>query len=225
MPSPEPDPNGAPARPPRAPAGERRRQILAAAREVSLERGLAAVRMEQIAARARVSKGTLYNHFESKEDLLLAMLEDRLALGTEIVARAVGTEPDPARALERTLDGLVQLIGVQAQTTSLLYQAWALVADAPPLQQRLEEALRRFFQLWARSTHQNLQVGQAAGAFRADADAEAFSAALLALVSGFIFRGAFDPGAIEPAALRAAFQALVADQLLAEPAARSGGPR
>jgi len=200
--------------PARPAASERREQILRAARTAALDHGLAAVRMDEIAALARVSKGTLYNHFESKEDLLLAMLEQQLQAGTEIVAGAVGEEPDPGRALERTRDGLVEVIALQAQTASLLYQAWALVGDAPALERRLHEALRRFYALWATTTRQTLEAGQASGAFRPEADAEAFTGAMLALVSGFIFRGAFDPASVEPRGLRAAFDALLVDQLL-----------
>ncbi|MCP5056560.1 MAG: TetR/AcrR family transcriptional regulator [bacterium] len=200
----------------------RREQILRGAREACLERGLAAVRMEQIAAHAHVSKGTLYNHFESREDLLLAMLEDRLQAGTEIVAGAVEAEPDPARSLDRRIDALIQMIGFQAPTAPLLFQGWGLVADAPALEQRFKQALRGFFELWASSTREALEAGQATGAFRRDADIDAFTAALLALVSGSIFRGSVDPEAVEATALRAAFDALLNDRLRLPPVAASG---
>ena len=181
--------------------------------------------MEQIAARAHVSKGTLYNHFESREDLLLAMLEERLQAGTDIVSGAVDAEPDPARALDRTLDGLIQVIGMQVPTAPILHQAWALVSDAPALEQRLHEAWRHFFELWSASTRETLEAGRARGVFRPDADVEAFTSAMLALVSGFIFRGTFDPSAVEPLALRAAFDALLFDQLLPSSTPRAGESR
>jgi AcrR family transcriptional regulator len=48
---------------------ERPRQILAAAMAIFAEHGIAAAKLEDIAARAGVSKGTIYLYFQSKEDL------------------------------------------------------------------------------------------------------------------------------------------------------------
>lgn len=213
------------ASPVRASSAVRRRQILDAARDAWLEEGGFSLRMADIASRARVSKGTLYNHFESKEDLLLAVVEDRLQLGTELVERTVGTAIEPRLALERTIDGLVQVIGVQSTSAPVLYQAWAVVTGNPELTRRLHDALRSFFRHWAASARSILEAGQASGAFRADVDIEPFVQSVLALVSGFIFRGVFEPEATRPEALQAAFDALFSCSLLAPKERLSGEPR
>ncbi len=54
----------------------RREQILKIAGEVFMEEGFAVASMSAIAARLGGSKGTLYNYFESKEDLLEAFVRD-----------------------------------------------------------------------------------------------------------------------------------------------------
>ncbi len=54
----------------------RRRAILEAAKEVFLEKGFEASRMEDIAERCELGKGTLYFYFRSKEDLYLALLQE-----------------------------------------------------------------------------------------------------------------------------------------------------
>jgi AcrR family transcriptional regulator len=51
--------------------------ILAAAEELFADAGLHAARMDEIAARAGVSVGTLYNHFEDREALLAGLVEAR----------------------------------------------------------------------------------------------------------------------------------------------------
>lgn len=51
--------------------------ILAAAEAAFAEEGLRAARMEQIAARAGVAVGTLYNHFEDKDALVRSLAETR----------------------------------------------------------------------------------------------------------------------------------------------------
>ena len=55
---------------------DRPRQILSAALEVFGERGLAAARLEDIAKRAGLSKGTIYLYFPNKEELFREMVRD-----------------------------------------------------------------------------------------------------------------------------------------------------
>ena len=60
----------------RAESKERTRQrLLAEAQRLFRERGYAATSLEQIAAAAEVTKGAIYGHFASKEDLMLSALE------------------------------------------------------------------------------------------------------------------------------------------------------
>jgi AcrR family transcriptional regulator len=55
-----------------------REKIVEAAERVMRERGLARSTTKEIARAAGYSEGTLYKHFESKEDLFLAVLAERL---------------------------------------------------------------------------------------------------------------------------------------------------
>jgi AcrR family transcriptional regulator len=54
-----------------------RNAILDAAEEVFAERGFHGARIQDIAARARIAVGTVYNHFAQKDDVLKALLEER----------------------------------------------------------------------------------------------------------------------------------------------------
>lgn len=68
-----------------------REKIVEAAERVMRERGLARSTTKEIAREAGYSEGTLYKHFESKEDLFLCVLAERLpsflALAEELPAR------------------------------------------------------------------------------------------------------------------------------------------
>lgn len=71
-------------------------EITSSALELFVERGYAATRLEDVAARAGVSKGTLYLYFANKEDLFKAVVREglvaRLAqLGDLIEAHDGGT--------------------------------------------------------------------------------------------------------------------------------------
>lgn len=79
------------ARPQRADAARNRRLLLAAAADEFAERGLDAS-VADIATRAGVGKGTVFRHFATKDDLIAAILIDRMAelsaLGERLLAAA-----------------------------------------------------------------------------------------------------------------------------------------
>ncbi len=54
-------------------------ELLAAALTLFVERGYAATRLEDVAGRAGVSKGTLYLYFDNKEDLFKAVIREHLS--------------------------------------------------------------------------------------------------------------------------------------------------
>jgi len=59
--------------------GERPQELLDAALSLFVEKGFATTRIEEVAQRAGVSKGTLYLYFASKEDLLTAVIAQHLS--------------------------------------------------------------------------------------------------------------------------------------------------
>jgi AcrR family transcriptional regulator len=81
----------------------RPQELLDAALAVFVEKGFAASRAEEVAARAGVSKGTLYLYYPSKEDLLKAVikknLSERLAAGAAQAADFEGSATELARSL------------------------------------------------------------------------------------------------------------------------------
>ena len=65
-------------------AEDRPREICAAALDLFAEKGFAAARLDEIARRAGVSKGTLYLYFHNKEDLFRAVVRDTVAPNVEV---------------------------------------------------------------------------------------------------------------------------------------------
>jgi AcrR family transcriptional regulator len=64
-------------KPNQAPASGARQRILDNAYELFSHRGIRAVGVEEVISRSAVAKATLYRHFPSKDDLVLAFLEER----------------------------------------------------------------------------------------------------------------------------------------------------
>lgn len=76
-------------------------RILEAAEGLFTSRSYADVTMDDIAAAARVTKGAVYHHFESKEELYLAMMTEDLDRKRRLFERAVGTGNDCRGRLRR----------------------------------------------------------------------------------------------------------------------------
>jgi len=88
----------------------RRDAILAAALEEFSARGFAAARLEDVAQRAGVGKGTIYLHFRDKEALFRELVTTMLVpFIANIEANAAGRPADPGRS-ERLIDLFVREI-------------------------------------------------------------------------------------------------------------------
>ena len=92
----------------RADAARNRELIVAAASEVFAERGLEASTAE-IAERAGVGEGTLFRRFPSKDDLIVAVMEDRMKWSLAALDRAL-EKPDAGAALRHWLRESVALL-------------------------------------------------------------------------------------------------------------------
>jgi len=106
---------------PATPAPRRRRkearpsELLAAALDLFVEKGFAATRLEDVATRASVSKGTLYLYYENKEALFKAVIREGIvpviAEGEAIAAKHAGCSFE---LLEKLLDNWWSKIGQTA---------------------------------------------------------------------------------------------------------------
>lgn len=106
--------------------GERPHQLIDAALEVFSEHGFNAAKLDEIARRAGVSKGTIYLYFPSKEELFKAVVNDIIA--TRLRTAHEGPAPKTAsEALERALRANWEF------TTNPRFDSWfrILVAELP----------------------------------------------------------------------------------------------
>src|SRR3954452_9398043 len=81
---------------------ERPGEIVAAALGCFAERGFSGTRLDDVAARAGVTKGTLYLYFANKEELFKAVVrESFLPLLERVTGETAGGPEDPAERLRR----------------------------------------------------------------------------------------------------------------------------
>ncbi|MBL8740345.1 MAG: TetR/AcrR family transcriptional regulator [Myxococcales bacterium] len=121
------------------PASPKRRQVLAAAREVFMESGFERASCDVIAARAGVSKATIYSHFHDKYALFTASFsEEADALRAEFLACLGDPGPDVHADLCAVGEKLVN-ISLAAPFVALYRQTYAEGARFPQVGQMLYE--------------------------------------------------------------------------------------
>ncbi|MGH2497609.1 MAG: TetR family transcriptional regulator [Ktedonobacteraceae bacterium] len=100
---------------------KRAEYILKVAETVLAEKGYRDASMDEIAALAGVSKGTLYQHFSTKDDLIFALIDQSLVRFEQIIQQA-SVAPESAQSkLERILRAVhVEQHGVRTQLHRLL---------------------------------------------------------------------------------------------------------
>ena len=124
------------------PRGPARDQLLAAAQRLLLERGYEATALDEVCATAQVTKGGLFYHFESKEQLAAAAIERFYGQLVDKGRHAMGAAPtDLGQLLFRYLDAVVALLqdpllsggcllGAMALQTPQTHPAVAVAAQA-----------------------------------------------------------------------------------------------
>src|SRR3954447_14766290 len=117
----------------RAQRGEAREALLAAALRVFASRGYGQAGVDEIAAAAGYSKGALYWHFSGKEDLLLALLEERVdAPMREMVAQLEAAPAEQDMSVEASREFGLRL-AEHRDAMLLEREYWTLAIRDPEL--------------------------------------------------------------------------------------------
>lgn len=169
----------------------KRATITQAAAEVFASKGFQGASMDDIAAAAGVSKGTVYGYFANKEDLFYATFEafqGQLVLECEAVMSAQTTARDKlAGCLQLCVTSLQQNI----QLFPLTLELWA-AASTGSARDRFAAVMERLYREFRGMTAALIEAGKASGEFRTDVDAQAVAAWLVGGLDGMMLQYSFD---------------------------------
>jgi AcrR family transcriptional regulator len=162
-------PSAPPASPPAEPRWQRRKEarpaeVLTAALEIFTERGFAGARLDDIAARAGVSKGTLYLYYTNKEELFKAVVRENILPAVAAAENLAATKDVAAtRLLEWLMRGWFERLG-DSKTSAIPKLIIAEAGNFPELARFYDsEVVARF----RRAHRLILERGIATGEFRA----------------------------------------------------------
>jgi AcrR family transcriptional regulator len=179
----------------RAQGREARDELLTAALRVFARRGYGQAGVDEIAAEAGYSKGALYWHFASKEEVLLALLEERVdAPMRELVALLESAPPDRDMSVEATRAFARQLRD-QREAVLLDREHWSLAIRDPVLRATYLERQAEFRSalasaLAARARH--------LGAPDSTMTAEDVARIVVSIIAGLSVDELIEPGSVRP---------------------------
>jgi len=176
---------------PTAARGEKRPLILQAATEVFAEQGFAAVTVAEIAQRAGIGKGTVYEYFSSKDELLFAVFE---WMNERILERFEALLAENGSSRER----LQRMLGIAAEITCEQVEMQAVVLDfwaasrGTKSEERYNQSCVKSFRTYRQLAADVIRKGQTAGEFNPSIDADAIAVMMVAAIDGLGVQIFFD---------------------------------
>lgn len=122
----------------RLPRDERRQQLLAAASEVFVMRGYHAAGMDEISECAGVSKPVLYQHFPSKLDLYVAVLQGYIETLVSSVRQALRSTTDNRQRVRAAVAAFYDFVDTEVQGFRLVFESDLM--GEPQVQRRVDHA-------------------------------------------------------------------------------------
>lgn len=131
-----------------------RSRLLDSAATVFARRGMQQASIDEVAEHAGFTKGAVYANFKSKEELFLAMLDDRFAMHAEEMDKLLASDAEPEDQAREGAANFIDLITSDPEWERLFFEfsAYAarnenfrreLVARRRRLQERMAELFRR----------------------------------------------------------------------------------
>jgi TetR/AcrR family transcriptional regulator, transcriptional repressor for nem operon len=166
----------------RDPERTRERLLQAAFREVHRS-GFQSAGIDTILAATNVTKGALYYHFDSKETLGYAIVEEIIAkLVRDRWLRPLLSDGQPIDILI----GIVRRIPVRPADIRAGCPLLNLAQEMSPLDEQFRKRLERIFLAWQEGVAALLRKGQSQGTVRRDLSPDEAASFLIAMVEGYV---------------------------------------
>lgn len=187
----------------------RRMEIVRAAWELVAERGVDAIRIQDIAASVGTSTGTIHYYFRDRADILAAALEFSAKRFTHRKAEQV---PDAVTYLERIFALIEsQLVG---ESTRQEWAVWIEFWGEATRQQRFADLNSEVYTQWRDLVADQVRGGQQVGEFPEDVVPQDFAADLIAMMDGLGIQTILQGPGMSPDYMRERLRAFAQRQLV-----------
>ncbi len=178
---------------PRKADPNKKNMIITSATQVFASRGYSGTLMKQVAKAAGIGKGTIYEYFQSKEDLFFAVFEHLMAESSDqLTAIAHESSGSVADRLQRLATLLIRTWMAKLDHYALVMEFWSATANRS-CRQRFKAAFQSGYADFRRSIGALLQKGMDEKEFSADIDPEKIAAALIGSWDALLLQAWLDP--------------------------------
>lgn len=162
----------------------RREEILAAALEVFSARGYAQATMEEVAAKAGVAKGSVYNYFPGKKDLFIRSCSTALARDEQASRQIVEADATAGEKLNRLIDLWYDGLERHREVSRLILEFWATAAREQEPNGRLSSAFAAMYDRFHDHVGAILDEGAGSGEFTLAVSSRRSATLLMAALQG-----------------------------------------
>ena len=171
----------------------RKTQILEAAAKVFLTRGIGSTRMDDIVAESGLSKGTLYWYFNSKDDIIIGLVQQLIDSELDQIAQFMADDRHSSLAcLDELLEVTIRDFQRIEVMMPIFYDFLALALRRPDVQTIFSDYFKNYLEIITPIMQQGIDSGE----FRQVMAREA-ALALAALIEGTIILKVYDPVSID----------------------------
>ncbi len=203
--------------------GKRREAILHAAEKVFEAYGFAETTMDAVAAEAGVSKGSIYNYFPSKEDLVLEASHSVVFAAQSEAASIVESDASPTDKMRRLVNVWFQWVTRHVRFKGLTLEVWAASARTSR-PNRVSEWIAKTYAAWQDLIARVVQEGMDCGEFSPEGDARRGASLIMAICDGIVLHMILDCGLEVDAPFREDLEQAILDALYARRAVRPARP-
>ena len=170
---------------------ERKSQILAAATTVFTKHGFANARMDDIVAESGLSKGALYWYFDSKDAIIVGILDQIFNYESTHISKRMDREQSAKTKLGIFVDTMIKDLENMKPLMPIFFDFWSLSIR----NKTINQAIKRYYQNFIDLIEPIIELGIKQGEFRS-VDAGETAVALGAMLEGSILFSIYFPNSV-----------------------------
>jgi AcrR family transcriptional regulator len=166
----------------------RRHQIIKAARQLIVEKGIAALTFSELEGRLDFSRGVITYHFKNKDDILIALIQSAVVEINEATGQAIVSGGNMGEKLTAMVLTTVRGFVKRPEAGIILMSFWSRIPSNP----HVAEINAKLHRTWRFYAGELVKQAQERGVFR-ETDAEPIAANVVAIVLGIVTQHFFEP--------------------------------
>jgi len=170
---------------------ETRRCLMAAAARAFVKQGLDRTSIDRVAEDAGYTKGAFYANFNNKQELFLAMLDERFGARMEEIERVIAGEGPPAEKASRAGDVFAAMLAADPDWNRLFFEFHAYAARDKDFREELVTRYRWMRERLVTALHARAEELPISSAI----SAEQLATMTIAMANGFALETLLEPEA------------------------------